>query len=350
VVTMTLPSSSMVATRNGEHYSGPFAGMRNRIINGDVRIDQRYNHVAQSIVNGYFADRWVVGQAPATVYYCSCPTTAGFPGFSYAACAAAAGVYVPNAGDALNMGQRIEGINIVDLQWGTANAKPVTLSFWAWATVAGTYSGAILNGANNRSYPFTYNIPVANTATYCVVTIPGDVTGTWATDNTTGIYVAWDLGSGANYRSAAGVWAAGTYVGVTGTVQLSTPAAGTIYITGAQLEAGSIATPFERRATSVELLMCRRYYYASWYASSIAFVISGYGGSAGANISVPFSLPTTMRAAPSAAFGSWNFTNVSTFSNYAAPDLITFILVPAATGWVSGSPASGGGFYLNAEL
>jgi hypothetical protein len=352
VVTMTLPSSSMVATRNGEHYSGPFAGMRNKIINGDFRIDQRYNHASSNTVNGYFADRWVVGQSPATVYYCSCPATTGFPGFTHAALAAAAGVYVPAAGDALNMGQRIEGLNIAELQWGTANAKAVTLSFMAWSTLAGTYGGAIINGANNRSYPFTYNIPLANTATYCSVTIPGDVAGTWAVDNTVGMYVAWDLGSGANYRGTAGVWSGTLYIGVTGTVQLSTPATQSLYITGVQLEVGSIATPFERRLVGAEMTLCQRYFQN--HANAGSFFMAAYASTGGASVAMPFSLPTVMRATPTVSFNTtWSFNNVAAINTYVSNTTITYLLTPSGPPiWISALSPSGAtaGTWVNAEL
>ena len=68
----------------------------------------------------------------------------------------------------------IEGLNFARFQYGTANAKAGSLQFKARASVAGTYSGALLNYASNRSYPFTYTLaantslrPVATTGKYC---------------------------------------------------------------------------------------------------------------------------------------------------------------------------------------
>jgi hypothetical protein len=165
------------------------------------------------------------------------------------------------ASDFFNIGQSIEGFNFADLAWGTANAKTVTLSFVVYSSLTGTFGGALRNGALNRSYPFTYSIPTANTWTTISVTIAGDTSGTWVgATNGTGVQVLFGLGVGSTYSTTAGAWAAGNYLSATGAISVVGTASATFYITGVQLEVGSVATPFERRLYGQELVLCQRYY------------------------------------------------------------------------------------------
>lgn len=300
VIGGTTPAAASFTSMNG----GQLAGLRNKIINGDFRVDQYSNHVSAFSLN-YFCDRWA-GIQSATAWNFSCPPSsapvAGLAALGFAYCARAYVVTpaAPPAGNTYTLQQRIEGLNIADLAWGTAGAKPVTLSFWALATTAGTYSGAIQNGAFNRSYPFTYSIPAANTWTYCKVTIPGDTTGTWAIDNSLGLIIYFDLGSGATYRGPAGVWAASNVVGVTGAASLTNTAGANFYLVGVQLEAGSIATPFEQRPIGLEQNLCQRYYWDPAFGGTASgcFQLAIYSSGAGLQTATMLTLPQTMRGSP----------------------------------------------------
>jgi hypothetical protein len=198
--------------------------------------------------------------------------------------------------------QAVEGYNMSDLAWGTANAKTVTLSFWVYAGATGTFSGSLRNGAATfYSYPFTYTIAAANTWTQITTTIAGPTVGTWTSDNTAGIYLFFDLGCGTNFRGTAGAWSAGNYIGATGatTYPVSTTG-GTFYVTGVQLEVGTVATPFERRQYGEELMLCQRYYYR--ISASGNYTSFGLGityATTTALLNMP--LPVTMRTAPTAA-------------------------------------------------
>jgi hypothetical protein len=141
----------------------------------------------------------------------------------------------------------VEGFDCIPLQWGTAFAKAVTLSFWTYASTTGTYGGSLQNNASNRSYVFSYTIDVANTWEQKVINIPGDTTGTWLKEASTGIRLLFDLGSGTNYQSAAGAWAAGNYFGPTGGVQLISTLNRTWRLLLPQLQIGTFTTapPFE---------------------------------------------------------------------------------------------------------
>jgi hypothetical protein len=199
------------------------------------------------------------------------------------------------------IGQRIEGFNVSDLLWGTANARPVTLSFWVNCSVSGTFGVSFRNGNADTTYCTTYTINSTNTWEYKTVTVPGVTTGTWHTDNRAGIEPVWDLGVGTQYSGTAGQVNSGSnYFGVTGTTKLSSTTGATFYLTGVQLEAGTVATPFERRSYGQELALCQRYYISLTMADSETIAS---GPSISSN-RYRFLLPTpvTMRALPTVSY------------------------------------------------
>lgn len=235
---------------------------RNRIINGDMRIDQRNAGASVTpTTNGYALDRWQVNLSTASKY--SVQQNAGAvalpTGFSNYLGVTSLAATALAAGDFYYVEQKVEGFNVSDLAWGTASAQAITVSFWVRSSLTGTFGGAVSNGAQSRSYPFTYSISVANTWEQKTVTIPGDTSGTWLTNNGVGIRLAFSLGTGTTYSGTANAWAGTTYVSATGAVSVVGTNGATFYITGVQLEAGSVATPFERRDYGRELAMCQRY-------------------------------------------------------------------------------------------
>lgn len=234
---------------------------RNKVINGDMRIDQR-NAGTQSntVATQYHVDRWNYLGTTASKFTIQKSAVAP-SGFTSSLLLTSSSAYaISGTADWLALRHVIEGFNVADLAWGTANAQAVSLSFWTRSSLTGTFGGSIMNDAANRSHPFTYSISVANTWEYKTVVIPGDTSGTWATDNTAGMRINFSVGAGTSQKSAAGSWTAGAFWGgATGTVDLCATNGATLYITGVQLEAGPTATPFERRPYSVELGMCQRY-------------------------------------------------------------------------------------------
>jgi hypothetical protein len=259
-VTSTGLAVTGALTTNGI-VSSPYA-MKNRIINGDMQISQRNGTTATTITNGsdfFGPDRWKyyrdVGGTFTTTQSSIAPA-----GFSNSMLTTASTGASPSAAQLNFFQQIIEGFNVADLGWGTANAQTVTLSFWVRSSIPGTYSIAISNNALNRAYVATYTISAADTWERETITIPGDTTGTWLNNNGVGIRVYWDLGSGSNYNLTAGTWGGTWGLRTSGSVTWGATTGATFYLTGVQLEQGSTATSYEWLPIGTELALCQRYF------------------------------------------------------------------------------------------
>lgn len=280
--------------------AAPAGGMnfRNRIINGDMRIDQR-NAGAAVTTNGSFpVDRFAALNDTDGAFSAQQDTVAptGFVNSLKFTTTTADSSLAATQYAAIQ--HRIEGLNVADLAWGTANAQPVTLSFWVRSSLTGTFGGNVSNNAANRSYPFTYTISASNTWEQKSVTIPGDTSGTWLTTNGIGVRVTFGLGAGSTYSGTAGAWAGATYVSATGAVSVIGTLNATWYITGVQLEVGSVATPFERRPYGTELALCQRYYWKFSPLTGGRFS-NGYAENTTTALGI-LSFPVAMRIAPTA--------------------------------------------------
>jgi hypothetical protein len=251
-------------------------GFKNRIINGDMRIDQR-NAGASVTLSGaqnlYPVDRF---QGYASVGTVTAQQSSTAPdGFTNSIVYTVTAPATVSGSDTVRITQNIEGYNIADLGWGTAAAKTITLSFWVRSSLTGTFGGALRNSANDRAYPFSYTISAANTFEYKTVTIAGDTLGTWLTTNGVGFRLFWSLGTGATFSGTAGAWAAGTFFSATGATSVVGTSGATVYITGVQLEKGSTATAFDYRDYGRELIMCQRYYERT-YPIQYPFISATY--------------------------------------------------------------------------
>jgi hypothetical protein len=333
-------------------------GFKNRIINGAMVIDQR-NAGAAVTVNAasdfYAVDRFVgFGQATDGVYTLQQSTVApaGFTN-SLLATVTTADASV-GASQYYFLQQRIEGLNVAELGFGTASAKIVTLSFWVRSSLTGTFGGSLTNGGFNRAYPFTYTISAANTWEQKSITIAGDTTGTWLTNTGIGLRVYWDLGSGSDNVGAAGSWLGAGEVGATGGTRLISTLGATLYITGVQLEVGSTATSFDYLDYGRQLIQCQRYYYKI-KASGTSFSNLGTGyntATTTANFMVFF--PVTLRIRPTALETSGTAsdyaiayeitaTDCSVVPTYSAPtnEFIALVIFTVASGLTAGQGSRG---------
>jgi hypothetical protein len=321
-------------------------GMRNRIINGAMVFDQRNAGASFATNTGaerYTLDRWQAYYGSQNKYTVqrnagSVTPPAGFTNYIGATSSSA---YTVGASEEFSINQYIEGFNWADLNWGTASARPVTLSFWVRSSLTGTFGGALRNYAGNRSYTYSYTINSANTWEYKIVTIAGDTGGTWAgATNSGAVIVGFALGVGSSNSTAAGSWVAGNFQSVPSAVSVVGTNGATFYLTGVQIEEGSVPTPFEYRQYGAELALCQRYYEKSYaqatavptnaVSSYIVFNLGTntyYGGATGdvsQNLNTAF-FKVTKRANP-------------TVTTYSYTSSVTGV---ASNGWTGADLAAG---------
>ena len=321
--------------------NGQFYGMKSRIINGAMMIDQR-NAGASVALSGtpkFVTDRFNVRVGSGSGHTAIQSSTAP-AGFAKSLLITVGTGTTPTAGNGTNYFQQvIEGFNVSDLGWGTANAQPVTLSFKVRSSLTGTFGGSFQNYSGNRSYPFTFTISAANTFEDKTVTIAGDTVGSWETNNSGGIVLLFDLGCGSDYLGTAGAWAGADYRGATGDTKLIATSGATFYITGVQLEKGSTATSFDYRPYGTELALCQRYYWKVGASSNSSNVTIG---SSAATTICQWALktPVTMRAYPTLGFSGvvvddgGTLSTVSSISAQGAvspADVISAVVTGSAT-------------------
>jgi hypothetical protein len=307
-------------------------GFKNRIINGDIRIDQRNIGANVALTSAYTVDRWKfdrVNGGGAQIYYGQ-QTTDAPAGFTNSYQIKVTTGANPSGSDYTQMTQYIEGYNFADLGWGTAAAKPITVSFWAKSSVATTLSVGFRSGGFDRSYIAPFTIATPNTWQYVTITVPGCTDGTWYTNNNYGLDVHFCLGATTYYgTSTTNTWLAngvnGSWIGLAGNGIMGTTGA-TFNFTGFQVEKGTVATPFDFRSYGQELLLCQRYFYKSTrqdLASGTVGAVTGVGWVVDTSspnrlfIANGGNFATTMRAFPTVVFYSEDGTvnNISYYAN-----------------------------------
>jgi hypothetical protein len=330
-------NTDIVADSSGGRLAPISSVFRNRIINGSFVIDQRNAGASVTITDTgaitYTLDRWAAYGNVASKFSVQQNAGSVTPpvGFTNYLGATSLSAYSVTASDGFSIRQLIEGYNIADLNWGTANAKTVTLSFWVRSSLTGTFGGTLSNSAFNRSYPFTYTISAANTWEQKSVTIAGDTSGTWLTTNGIGIRILFGLGTGSTYSGTAGAWAGATYESATGATSVVGTNGATFYITGVQLEVGSSATGFEYVNYQTSLANCQRYFYllgkGDGSGAQKQLCAGGWLSSTQPEGAVTF--PVTMRGVPSlvntvvasgylAEFGPSNSVSFNNYSIFGA--------------------------------
>jgi hypothetical protein len=283
--------------------AGNASAFKNRIINGAQVINQRYGTTAQTGVGGFVTDRFQVLNGSAGTVNAQTVTTAP-AGFTYSTqlTVGTADAAVGST-DSVIFYQTLEGYNIADLNWGTANAKTVTLSFWVYSSLIGAYSGSIVDSGGNYSYPFNYTISSANTWEQKTVTITGPTSGTFGKVNDVGFYLELSLMAGSSFQGTPNAWSVGNWRGTSSQINWMATSGNTWYITGVQLEVGSFATGFDYRSYGTELALCQRYFLKT--NPNNQSTGGGLSGSAENSnyCGTLYNLPVTMRTSPSVTRG-----------------------------------------------
>lgn len=266
-------------------FNNTFVGVgRNRVINGEMLIDQRNGGNAATVSGGGFAygPDMLIGSSSGgtagvfTITRSSATPPTGFTHIARITCTTADASIA--ATDEYDLRSDIEGRGVRDFLFGTADAKAVTLSFWVRSSLTGTYTGSLQNGAQTRSYPFEYTISVADTWEYKTITAAGDTTGTWLTDTGVGFRIRWAFALGSNFTGTANTWAGSNLVGTSNQVNfMSSSTSRTWDVTGVQIELGSAATAFEYRPFQQEISLCSRYYEKSYAVDVNPATVTTFG-------------------------------------------------------------------------
>jgi hypothetical protein len=238
---------------------------KNYVVNGAMMISQENGSGALSASASFPADQFYVSfSTTGTVSFGQVspptPTPAGSPNrIRVTVTTADASI---TAAKYLQIVQRIEGMRVADLKFGLAAARTITVQFGCKGP-AGTYCVVVTNGAGNRSYVSEYVIAAgeANTDVIKSVTVPGDVTGTWAVDYTLGFIVTWGLMTGPTWQQVAGSWGTVNAAGSSNQFNFMGTLNNVFELFDVSLTEGNAAPPFMVPDYASELLACQRYYY-----------------------------------------------------------------------------------------
>ena len=266
--------------------------------NGSMMISQRGDgtgHIA-SIHSG--PDRYLTQMANAGTWSISqdsdVPDGYGFEYSKKWTCTATSS----HADRYMKLIYRMEGFDSMVFNYGTANAKPCTLSFWVKCKKAGNIQVNFENEQNpDRGYQVQQTINVADTWEKKVVTITGDTQRTLTTGSQKAFCfdIVWTaFGTTYNGGTPSAAWSdlANNQRGTHCDIDLCDSTSNYINITGIQLELGVYASDFEHVPYADELARCQRYCQkASVYVAS---------GTSGNNNIYGFTVNfmTEMRAAP----------------------------------------------------
>lgn len=354
----------------------PF-GFKNRIVNGNMRIDQRYNGNSTygiARTGGFTVDRMSYGNSSGTANTAQNLNNIGAPeGFThYIGFQTNSAQTSPTTAYGYVL-QYVEGYNVADLGWGTGAAATITLSFWVRSSITGAHgitfrndNSASLGGDSNwRTYATTYTINQANTWEFKTITVPGCTTGNWDKTNLVGIGILWDLGTGdsstyGNQTPNSGWTSPGTnkFGVVTGNSKVMATAGATFYLTGVQLEKGNKFTGFDHRPQTIEQMLCERYFEAWNYEAmqSQGMVNDRISCSCGFDSVVWFRHRTPKRVAPSISYtsleGRSNTNQILTIGSTYPGIHDSEIALSAPTGGVATLrfTAANGALFLSSEL
>jgi hypothetical protein len=281
---------------------------RNAIINGDFNVWQRGTSFTSVADGTYVADRWFYSKISSAVHDITLssdvPTVAQagrlFKNSLKADCQTVDSSIV--SGDLVRISQRIEGFN-----WLPLAQRTITLSFWVKATKTGIYCVSLGNSGADRSYVAEYTVNASNTWEFKTITFTASPSaGTWNYENGVGLALTFTLASGSTFQTTKDTWQTGSFFATANQVNACDSTSNDFFIAGVQLEAGSVATPFEYRTVQQELSLCERYFEKSYDYSQYAGAITTTGmiqeRVAGSSLNITVSFRSIKRTAPSVVF------------------------------------------------
>ena len=286
-----------IFTGSGQMGLADLFSNKNVIINGDFNIWQRATSFISFADGAYHADRWTYYKSGTMVHDVS--RSSDVPSFAQAGRLFNYSLLIDcqtidssiGASDFCVIQQRVEGYN-----WLPLAQKPVTLSFWVKATKTGKYCASLGNGSPfDKAIVKEFTINASDAWEYKTITFPASpVSGTWDFTNGIGIRMSICLAAGSSYQTTPDAWQNANYFATSNQVNACDSASNNFRLCGVQLEAGSIATPFEQRTYQHELMLCQRYYQFVYSGSSF---IANIHASAG-TVSIKANFRQQMRTTP----------------------------------------------------
>ncbi len=273
------------------YLSGPYSSpggtndRLNRIINGGMQIDQVNEGasyaVSTSNAQAYALDQWIVTCQSAGASGVTAQRVADAPsGLTNSLKVTVGTGSAVGASEFLLINQKIEGNFVDDLAYGTANARPASLSFWVKSSQTGTFAVSLMNSSNLRAYVASFTIASANTWTLVTIqNIPGDQSGTWLTGSNVGLILFITVAMGTTWQtSTLNAWQGGPEWASTAQTNsvLSTNGA-TFQVAGVQLNSGPFNQAFEKRPYANELDLCLRYYEKTFLQGTAVAQAAGTG-------------------------------------------------------------------------
>ena len=321
-----------------------YAGARNLIINGAMQVAQRGTSAVPVGGSTFRIDRFSINKSNDGAYTVEQSTDAP-TGFT-----TSLKVQVTIADTSLSAAQNaylyqaIEAQNLQHLNYGTSDAKTITLSFWVKSSKTGIYTASLYK-ADSTSYMFTqeYTISSANTWEKKTITITptaGSTSfittsgGAIANDNGAGIYVNFNLAFGSHYTGGtSNSWSSTTAdYSTTNAVNWMDSTSNNFYLTGVQLEVGDTATPFEHRSYGDELARCQRYFHKlTDISGNGAGTIGHLFNNDGTKRTIEMSYPQTMRTSPSLTTSCPNTIDTSYISPHGSTTVVSGVNVAYGT-------------------
>ena len=317
------------AQTNGIAWSEQSLGYRNVVINGAMQVAQRGTSVTGITTEGYrTADRFTqyivsLGTWTETVEN-DAPTGSGLRKSLKLLCTTADAS--PAASDVCVVRQKFEGQNLQQFLKGTASAKQWSLSFWVKSNKTGTYTVNLYDLNNNREVSAAYTISASATWEKKVITFPADTTGALNNDNAAAVELGFNLGAGSNFTSGTlnTVWSAANAANrAVGQTNVAAATNNYWQITGVQLEAGSVATPFEFEDIGTTVAKCQRYYQR--FTSVTTYGLFGIGSASSTTNVTSFTAWVVEPRTPSGG--------TFAYSNAAVGDGANTALTPSAGSW-----------------
>ena len=300
----TLPDARFPATLpavSGANLTGIASPLNNRniLINGAMRIRQR-GDVANAGNEYGGPDRWFFWKNDGAFNISQTDTVPAGQGFKNSYKIDCTSVSGTSGANYVGILQKLEGVDVQRLKYGSSNAESLTLSFWIRSTKTGTYIATLENKDQTKHISKSYTVSASNTWEKKTITFPGDTAAGFDNDTGESLKLILWVFAGSSYTSGtlATSWASVVDANsAVGQVNAGDNTSNDIYFTGIQLEPGTTATEFEHRSYHDELNRCLRYYWNVAKGNDVAFV-SGYAHSS-SYLNWLHRFPVPMRATPS---------------------------------------------------